>query len=673
MIIYLLRFFSFPSVVGLLCRKKFVVHTQRRQFIGMVIALLLVSQCILQPAIAQADENFSTDLETIYTINDGGRTRVEHKISITNLKPLFTVSQYALQVNSPNITDVSVTGPNNTQIPAEEITTETVSNIAISFADQVVGEGKKRTFTIAYTDPDAAVISGQVLEVAVPKIQQPADYNSYLVKLITPIRFGSPNKVNPENPEVSISESGVVTTFREGHFDGVNAIYGDQQFFDLTLHYHLDNPNSSDRLMQVALPPDTAFQRLWYTELDPAPSEMARDGDGNWIATYRVPAATTFAVTAKAHIKLSLEPDPEVVEAPPQAAHTQSDEYWSLGSSRVKEAAGIYKTPAEIYQFSADTLTYNYDLATAGNIRLGAEQALANPLNALCQEFTDVFIALARANEIPARRLTGYAYTQNTVLRPLSFVEDILHAWPEYYDSTAGRWIPVDPTWGNTSGGINYFDQLDLNHIVFAINGLSSQRPYPAGSYKLSNIESKDIEVKFGSFFQLPSATYEFRVESSPFSWLPFVTPPAITISNTSGRAEYRQSFRLESASQSSESGESLDSVGNNQDSLVFWPSDEITVETLLPFETYSQSLIALQPGLILPRRSTIQITNGSSDQTKTTSSYQEITIPVYPYFWRWFFNPYVVLGLVGGSISLALITGSVLVFRRRRQSALRR
>lgn len=611
-----------------------------------IVATILFSTGTVQSTQAQVpgtDPNFNTDLITTYTVNEGGRTRVEHALTITNLKPLFTVSQYALQVNSPNITDVVVTGPNNKEIPFQAITTDTVSSIAIEFTDQVVGQGKQRTFTISYTDPDAAIISGQVLEVAVPRIQEPGTYNSYTVQLITPIKYGSPNKTNPENHTVEISESGLKTTFTQDHFNGVNAIYGTEQIFDITLRYHLENPHSSVRLAQIALPPDTQFQRVVYNTLTPQPDNMERDIDGNWIATYRIPATTTIDVTAQLQAQITLEQNQEVVIDPPTSVHTKAAEYWPINSSIVKDTALLYRTPREIYNFTTETLSYDYDLINNGNVRLGADTVLHNPLQALCQEFTDVFIALSRANNIPARRLTGYAHTENSVLRPLSLVEDVLHAWPEYYDSQQQRWIPVDPTWGNTSGGINYFDQLDLNHIVFAINGESSQRPYPAGSYKATAVESKDVEVTFGSFFRLPESSLTFSTETPPFSWLPFWKTPQLIVQNTGTAAVYSQTLSLQPLTESA----------------TLWPANQIEITTLLPFETYRTPLVILDSERILPRPSTIGITYGDS--------YQEITILSYPEYWQWFFSPFVVLGVVGSGISLALVAGSILVLKRRR------
>ncbi len=146
----------------------------------------------------------------------------------------------------------------------------------------------------------------------------------------------------------------------------------------------------------------------------------------------------------------------------------------------------------DIYSYVTGNLKYNYKRVVKGNQRLGASKILNSPDQAVCTEFTDLFIALAREKGIWAREIEGYGFSSDPNLRPLSLISDVLHAWPEYYDQVKNIWVPVDPTWENTSG-IDYFSSFDLNHIVFAIHGKQSDYPLPAGMYKTE--DSKDIQI----------------------------------------------------------------------------------------------------------------------------------------------------------------------------------
>jgi hypothetical protein len=146
---------------------------------------------------------------------------------------------------------------------------------------------------------------------------------------------------------------------------------------------------------------------------------------------------------------------------------------------------------------------------------MGASMALENPSQAICMEYTDLFVALARAAGIPAREINGYAYTENPEIQPLSLVADVLHAWPEYWDNEKGVWVPVDPTWGSTTGGVDFFNKLDLRHFTFVIHGESSNRPYPPGSYKLGPNPQKDVFVNFGQLPQEKKTTPSLTAQAS--------------------------------------------------------------------------------------------------------------------------------------------------------------
>ncbi|MEK9179083.1 MAG: transglutaminase domain-containing protein, partial [Patescibacteria group bacterium] len=142
--------------------------------------------------------------------------------------------------------------------------------------------------------------------------------------------------------------------------------------------------------------------------------------------------------------------------------------------------------------------------------RMGAIAVLKDPNNAVCMEYTDMFIALAREHNIASREVVGYAVTNDEELRPISFLGDILHAWPEYYDSAREYWRPIDPTWGDTSV-VDYFSALDLNHISLVYHGKDTTYPLPPGVYKV-NKNTKDVRVK--PTYEIPrmESTYEITV-----------------------------------------------------------------------------------------------------------------------------------------------------------------
>jgi hypothetical protein len=164
--------------------------------------------------------------------------------------------------------------------------------------------------------------------------------------------------------------------------------------------------------------------------------------------------------------------------------------YWQI--NKVDSIKNITQ-PKDIYDFVTNTLQYDYKKLDLNNKRLGANAVLMQTNQAVCMEFTDLFIAISREKGIYSREIQGYGFSLDPRLQPLSLSSDILHAWPEYYDLKTENWIAIDPTWGNTSG-IDYFSSFDLNHITFVIHGKDPDYPLPAGMYKIE--KSRDVSIK---------------------------------------------------------------------------------------------------------------------------------------------------------------------------------
>jgi len=590
-----------------------------------------------------ADENFNVSLSSTYTVSENGNTSVQQKFTLVNKKATVFAKEYGLEVSTNKLRNVRVFDDHG-DVPSNVTVGQNKTTITINFSDAIVGEGKGRSFTIEFDNPDTAVISGNVLEVDVPKLSNISDYSKYDVYLKVPDKFGQPARVTPNS--YSLVDASPFLTL---HFDNlanqsISALFGQKQIFDYTLRYNLENPTGNIGVIQVALPPDTPQQKMNYVSLDPLPKEMNRDSDGNWIATYEIASEKNLDVYLTGKATVFLEPQPDLVpESPPTPELTASTKYWEADDLQIKQLAQKYKTPREIYDYVVSHLTYDYAKVGGDTIdRLGALGALDAPTNAACQEFTDLFIAIARAAGIPARRLTGFAYTANSRLRPLSLVEDVLHAWPEYYDADKKTWVPIDPTWGNTTGGINYFDQFDFNHLVFAINGSSSTTPYAAGSYKRSSQNTKDVEVKFGEDVPPPQLQIDTEITKDFSLFWPLNQTYSATIANKTGVAWY--DLPLEVA------------TDNPQ---VFVEADRNKLDYLLPFQKRVIHLRTKTKNFwdSYPFTLTLSLSHiSSSHELKSGLNPSDFTA-----------NPFTAVGLGGGVVFIAVIAGSLLVSRRKR------
>lgn len=636
---------------GTIVQKKVIAHFLRSS-ISLLFLFISSFFVFATPTFAQENPAFKTTLHSIYEVDKLGVTRVTHDFTITNLTPTLFLKQYGMTTSYPELQTVAVSYKGSI-IPSNVVSTSNGTSIGITFNDELVGEGKTREFQITYVNHDLATIGGSVLEIYIPKFAENTEITSHKITLRTPKKFGGAVRVLPTPSNESSNEEIITTTFENIKDSSVTALFGSYQNFNMTLRYHLQNDGNAPGIAQIALPPDTPYQKMYYHSIEPYSNDVKIDRDGNWIATYTIPPHTTTVVQVGANARISLLPEVFTGIEPPSEKLTNPQEFWESTDPVIEDLATIYNTPQQIYTYVTTTLSYNHDVYSQGTRRLGAVAAVQNPNSAVCQEFTDVFIAIARAANIPARRVVGYAYTQNNTIRPLSFEGDILHSWPEYYDAEKSQWIPVDPTWGNTTGGIDYFNVFDLNHIVFSINGHSSTDPYPAGSYKTINDETKDVEVTFSNNF--PDQQGNFSILLEPIKLFGIAIPGNFTfkITNKTGQAWY--DIQVNTSSVANELHQQTTSL-----------------EYILPYQTRELAIrfSANTWQLLKEYPVTISVSDSKNNVTYTNA---HANVTVFPSILTGSISRSTLIAMGISTVIIALGTGSLLVSRQKRNRALRR
>lgn len=473
----------------------------------VILAVLFLTVLIIPHNVFAASE-FATTYDVLYDVDDTGVTTVTEKITLKNLTSEYFADKFKLTIGATQIADIKGADPGGVlNISSEQKDTSTT--VSVKFNQQIAGLGKILPWTISFKSKDFAERVGKVWEVRAPKISSTSNLESYNLTLAVPESFGDLSLISPTPISQTRSGGKIFLTFNADQLksSGISATFGANQLFDFDLSYHLENNNLMPILTNIALPPDTAFQDVIYQRIEPKPLNVTVDSDGNFLAWYKISRNQKLDIRVFGSAKLytSSKVKSPYLDENSRKKYTQSLKYWEkdnpqitnklteiLGTSSPQDSAGKARL---IFEYVVNYLKYDTNRLKDNSIeRLGALTALNNPNSAVCMEFTDLFIALARAADIPVRELDGYAYTNNAILRPLSLTKGVLHSWPEYWDDKKG-WVMVDPTWANTTGGVDYFSKLDLNHFVFAIKGSSSENPIPAGSYKSSGLDSKDAKV----------------------------------------------------------------------------------------------------------------------------------------------------------------------------------
>ncbi|OWZ84958.1 stalk domain-containing protein [Natranaerobius trueperi] len=176
----------------------------------------------------------------------------------------------------------------------------------------------------------------------------------------------------------------------------------------------------------------------------------------------------------------AMDPKPYDRESEFYKLYTSSDEVSQsdnetieeLASEVVEGAQGPIEKASKIFDWVKDYLEY----VPPGNV--GALEAYETG-KGVCADYSDLFVALARAEGIPARRLSGYY---------ISGPEDgQYHAWAEFYVEGYG-WVPVEPTF--EAWYSDYFGEIpDTSHIFMSYGVVRHEF-----SSNLSFSETFDIE-----------------------------------------------------------------------------------------------------------------------------------------------------------------------------------
>lgn len=486
----------------------------KHKFILLAFSFLLTTLTYLLSSSSVLAQDFHTDYKVEYflsTKQNRLNTRARFSIKITNLRADLYVKEFSISFPQTFITRDIRAYDDHVEIIPQISSNKLSTQVKLAFSDPAVGRNSVNNFYLEYYQDNLFTVSGNIWEVIIPTVADKKD-SSY--KIIVHLPANSEKKISLAKPKpTQITGNDII--WDNPAEKTIYATFGDVQYYQNSLTYHLANTRLIPVYTDIAFPPDTLYQKVYIQSVDPKPEQINIDVDGNYLGRYYLKPKENKTVNFKGVIAVYSQLRQELLpftknSLPKQSQYLLSQpKFWKINDiSRIDSVPG---SPADIYAFVTRTLQYDFAKVNSNNIRLGADAVLSKTNQAVCMEFTDLFVAIAREKSIYAREIEGYGFSQDSKLRPLSLASDILHAWPEYFDQRLGYWLPVDPTWENTSG-IDYFSDFDLNHIVFAIHGKDPDYPPPAGTYKSEN--SHDVAVSATS--ELPKEVLLLGVVHDP-------------------------------------------------------------------------------------------------------------------------------------------------------------
>lgn len=454
---------------------------------ALQLAAVILLIVLILPRNVDAASDFSSSYNVTYDFGQDGVANVTEGIVLKNLTDKLYASSFSLTIGATDIYDVEA---RDSQGPLVRTVTklDKKTQIKVEFNQQVVGRGKEYPWTLKFKSKDFSQKIGNFWQITVPKVASSDNLGDFALALSVPVSFGDPASITPE-PKKQLENGGKINfSFDRNQLleSGISANFGQSQTLLFSLDYAAFNDGVLPKVVQVALPSEGAFQEVAINEITPKPDNVTVDSDGNYLAWFKILPRQSLGVKVVGEAKLyieNLENTPPLSDSQKKQLLT-STKLWEVENPVVKLKLeqifkdqpgnlGVFEKANLIYKFVANSLKFSFDRLQKNDYQnLGAATVLNNPEKALAGEFADLFVTLARAEGIPARKLIGFAYSGNEDLRPTSYRGRALHAWAQYYDPDRG-WQMVDPAWGQTSGGVNYFSKIDLSHLTLQTDGLS--------------------------------------------------------------------------------------------------------------------------------------------------------------------------------------------------------
>ena len=222
----------------------------------------------------------------------------------------------------------------------------------------------------------------------------------------------------------------------------------------------------------------------------PGPIDNIRDDIKSATQTVEQKSPNELVVTVAArrpgtHKKIQLPvTNPEVAAFLKPTAEITSDNEMVI--KQAKEIAGDDRDAWSVAQKLGDWTHKNLEWKSVA--RAGAAETLATR-EADCSEFSQLYVSMARSLGLPARIVSGLAYSGN------SFGG---HAWVEVW---VGEWVELDPTWGT------HF--VDATHIRNQSSTLVT-----AAALNLIDLEVLDTRRTVAEFQKSPKALAEQLAKS---------------------------------------------------------------------------------------------------------------------------------------------------------------
>lgn len=503
-------------------RKTAIFHSIAAFALG--ISILVLFLCVNKPLLAAT---FARNIETVVEVKSAQEVQVTQTQRLTWDNPrvyfpanknfayayIFPVYENQLETLQQRIRGLSVSSDSSSSQSLSFTTSmsDGAMQVKIPYYENL-SDDNELVFTVSYKTDLYVLFEGGIMEIAYPGLSSDFktkttrstegydEVTGYNLAFIMPPSVGEIASIYPVPASQKVVNKRTTISYGTSALVGksVKIVTGKERLikFVLSGNTYATNLNTPEFVkdllvnsIDIALPTQqvgTEFsnQEIYYSKIDPFPTKLWTDADGNLMARIPVSAAQKseimiegYAVIRKGVVSAKL-PNTSITEIPTSfAQYTKAEPmFWQVDSPVIQDAAKEVTvvgnkelaTLKQALTYVSQKMSYPKNIADYQLQRLGAEEALQKKIG-VCMEYSDLLLTLLRAKGIPARAVYGDG-VGSRVDRTL---EGIGHQWvgawfPEY------GWVPVDPTWSDEGQELIGHD---FDHLVWYVASTSANEP----------------------------------------------------------------------------------------------------------------------------------------------------------------------------------------------------
>lgn len=426
---------------------------------GLVIALWI--------ALHSLAANVDYSVDTVYDVPKDGASTVTHLVSANNSSNETPPKTIQVPVVGSEITAVTATGSNRADLQATY--DEGSQLITVPIPAGLAGSNKEWSFTLSY-ESDLMRSFGETQVIQIPKLELPDISLAEQTARITAdldLGFATTRGPEPTTTDISVGKQVVSYSNEAGPLnESITLLFGETAVADVSVNATLSNSSFWWKTVRFALPPDTNQQQVLIQSIEPEPSAVKLDPDGNVVVEYNLGPKQDVSVVASA-----------LVQVNSLAYNTDSSQTINDIDQQLKDR---YTAATENWQ------PQNFDIQVGDSpvvdivrqiqdavIQTVTDDISSSPLNVPSRsqglKYADMLVGELRSSGIPARVVLGKVFSDGNEL----LSEPINHAWAEAYVPGIG-WMTLDPAFSTHA---DYFGATDVTHVGLVLWGINDDRP----------------------------------------------------------------------------------------------------------------------------------------------------------------------------------------------------